>query len=279
MATVRLLLSAFCLIGFLSVRLSAKEWRGITPLHSTRTDVESLFGKASDLGRDSVNYQTDEFAVTILFASGQPCGLTANNEWRVPKDTVISITVSPKTIILFSTLRIEESKYQKLPDPHMLNRFEYWNRMEGESISVVNGEVSSFSYFAAAKDFLLRCPTSKPPEPDSTREHYTRLDTYGNLRFRDEKARLDNFAIWLQQQPKATGFIIVYPASRASLSNALARSKRAENYLVNVRRIDSRRLVRIRGGFRKHCTVELFIVPRGVEAPSPLPPLGAHNAP
>jgi hypothetical protein len=255
----------------LSIPLYAKEWRGITPLRSTRTDVERLFGRSAD-GRGAwAIYQTEEEGISILFASGPPCGSNAENEWRVPKGTVISISISPKTIILFSKLNIDESKYQKLADPHQLNRIEYWNKEEGESISVVDDEVSSFTYFGAAKDSMLHCPGSQLPESALSPEHYFRLDVYGDLVFRDEKARLDNFAIALQQGPTSRGYIIGYPAFRSSGSSTLARLNRARTYLVSVRGIEAKRLTRIRGGFRKQFTIELFIVPADAEAPSPLP--------
>lgn len=271
MRKLALILPAFFAILVTAIPLDAKEWRGITPLRSTRANVERLFGRSAD-GRGSwAVYQTEEEGISILFASGPPCGSNAENEWRVPKGTVISISISPKTIILLSKLNIDESKYQKLKDPHQLNRIEYWNKEEGESISVVDDEVSSFTYFAAAKDSVLHCPGSRPPEPDSAREHYFRLDVYGDLLFRDEKIRLDNFAIALQQRPGSRGYIIGYPALRGSLSNTLARLERARTYLVKVRGIDDKRLMRIRGGFRKQFTVELFIVPTGAEAPSSLP--------
>src|SRR5205823_13125607 len=35
-----------------------------------------------------------------------------------------------------------------------------------------------------------------------------KFDEYGNIRFNDEKARLDNFAIQLQNEPTAQGYII-----------------------------------------------------------------------
>ena len=42
------------------------------------------------------------------------------------------------------------------------------------------------------------------------------LDGYGNIRFLDEKARLDNFAIQLQNEPKTQGYIIVYAGQKAT---------------------------------------------------------------
>ncbi len=270
MKRLGLILLAFSAILVTASPLTAKEWRGITPLRSTRADVERLFGGSAD-GRGSwAVYQTEEEGISILFASGPPCGSNAENEWRVPKGTVISITISPKIRVLLSTLNLDESKYRKLKDPHQLNRIKYWNKEDGESISVVDDEISSFTYFAAAKDAVLHC-TGSQPEPDSARVHYFRFDVYGDLVFPDEKSRLDNFAIALQQRPGSKGYIIGYPAFRASVSNTLARLKRARTYLVNTRKIDPKRLVRIRGSFRKQFTVELFIVPSGAEAPSPLP--------
>jgi hypothetical protein len=262
MRTLGLGLLAFSVMLVAAIPLGAKEWRGITPLRSTRAEVERILGRSPDASGSWAIYQTEKEAISILFASGPPCGTNAENEWRVPRGTVISITVSPKTVVLLTTLNIDESKFEKFRDPHKLNRIEYRNRDEGQSISVVDNEVSSVTYFAAAKDLALRCPTSQA-KSDSAGEHYFRLDEYGDLLFSDEKIRLDNFAITLQQRPGSRGYIIGYPALGASFPNTLARLKRARTYLVNKRGIG--------GGFRKKFTVELFIAPAGAEAPSPLP--------
>ena len=37
-----------------------------------------------------------------------------------------------------------------------------------------------------------------------------RFDQYGNIKYGDEKAHLDNFAIQLQQEANSTGYLIVY---------------------------------------------------------------------
>jgi hypothetical protein len=41
-----------------------------------------------------------------------------------------------------------------------------------------------------------------------------KIDEYGSIRFGDEQARLDNFAIELQNDPTARGFIIIYAPAR-----------------------------------------------------------------
>jgi len=93
----------------------------------------------------------------------------------------------------------------------------------------------------------------------------TKFDEYGNIRFNDEKARLDNYAIQLQNQPGAQGYIIVYGSCAGE---AQARADRAKNYLVNTRGIDAGRIVTIDGGCRSDLTVELWVVPTGATPPA-----------
>ena len=250
--------------------MSAKPWRGITPLHSTRSDVERILGRSNDTRQHWTTYQTDTKAISVLYANGLPCGRGSNSEWKLPKGTVISITVAPKTILLLSDLHIDESKYRKLSDPHKLNTTEYFDQEEGESISVVNGEISSLTYFAASSDSYLRCPNAPRSSNLVGRVSSPRFDNYGDLKFADEKARLDNFAIQLSQLPLTKGYIIVYPSQGMSAAQARARAKRAKSYLVRMRRIKANRLVTLNGEPIGQLTVELYIVPKGAQPPTPL---------
>jgi hypothetical protein len=92
-----------------------------------------------------------------------------------------------------------------------------------------------------------------------------KFDEYGNIKFNDEKARLDNYAIQLQNQPDAQGYIIAYGSCAGE---AQARADRAKDYLVNTRGIDGSRLMTVDGGCRSDLSVELWIVPRGATAPA-----------
>jgi hypothetical protein len=91
-----------------------------------------------------------------------------------------------------------------------------------------------------------------------------RFDEYGNIRFNDEKARLDNFAIRLQQDPTAGATIIVYGSCAGE---AQQRGDRAKDYLVNTRGIEAGRITVVDGGCRADLTVQLWIVPSGATAP------------
>ena len=93
----------------------------------------------------------------------------------------------------------------------------------------------------------------------------TRFDEYGDIRFNDEKARLDNYAIQLQQDTGAQGYIIAYGTCEGE---GQARADRAKNYLVNTRGIEAGRITAVDGGCRPDLTVQLWIVPTGANPPA-----------
>ena len=83
----------------------------------------------------------------------------------------------------------------------------------------------------------------------------------------DLKARLDNYAIELQNQPNAFGHIIVYRSRRDPPSVSHRYALWAKDYLVNQRGIDRNKLVTVDGG-RSGCLMyELWIVPPGAAPP------------
>jgi hypothetical protein len=105
------------------------------------------------------------------------------------------------------------------------------------------------------------CTTSVKPPPTPARK----FDEYGNIRFNDEKARLDNYAIQLQNEPGSSGTILVYGSCAGE---AQQRGDRAKDYLVNTRGIEAGRITVVDGGCRADLAVQLWIVPQGAAAPT-----------
>lgn len=95
-----------------------------------------------------------------------------------------------------------------------------------------------------------------------------KFDEFGDILLSDLKARLDNFAVQLQQEPNTRGFIIVYRSRRdlPGLSHALA--TRSRYYLLENRSIAKDRLALVDGGVAMCLTQELWIVDPGA-APKP----------
>jgi len=95
----------------------------------------------------------------------------------------------------------------------------------------------------------------------------SQVDEYGDIKFNDEKARLDNYAIALNSDPNATGTIIVYAGRTDPAGTAQARGDRAKNYLVTTRGIDAGRITVVDGGCRETLAVDLFNCPAGATPP------------
>lgn len=97
------------------------------------------------------------------------------------------------------------------------------------------------------------------------------LDEYGNIHFEDEMARLDNFAIELQNDPTASGYILCYGGRVGYEGEARRRCDRARKYVSEVRDIPADHIVTVDGGFREDLTVRLVLVPAGAKPPEPMP--------
>lgn len=89
------------------------------------------------------------------------------------------------------------------------------------------------------------------------------FDEYGDLSWENEKARLDNFAIALQQNPEVTGYIYVYAGRRACRGEAQAHAIRAKKYVVEVRGVKANRILLRDGGYREELSVNLVLAPPG----------------
>jgi hypothetical protein len=97
------------------------------------------------------------------------------------------------------------------------------------------------------------------------------MDQYGTLRTLDEQSRLDNFAIELQNDPTAKGYVLTYRGKTTAAVSARAAGERAKNYLVNTRGIDSARIELVYAGNWPTPMTQLWIVPDGAKPPTALP--------
>ncbi len=140
-------------------------WRGITPLRSTRADVEKILGPPTPYSKaaDAADYRTKDERVFVLYSTGS-CDANSSNGWNVPSGTVISISIEPNTKPKVVDLKLDESKYHKARDPEVRYLTHYTNETEGVSIEVNTDEgvVNAFRYSPMSKDNNLRCTTSTP---------------------------------------------------------------------------------------------------------------------
>jgi hypothetical protein len=151
-------------LAVLSSNVSAKSWHGITPLHSTRTDVEKLWGKplppplnsgrAYTLNEDRSIYFTDEGEVYVLYAR-----FTSYCDRRVAPDTVLWVSLKLKREVRLSDLRIEKSKFKTYDPatPRGSGYKAYTDETDGYSILTFKGLVIEIYYQPTSADRKL-CP-------------------------------------------------------------------------------------------------------------------------
>ncbi len=104
------------------------------------------------------------------------------------------------------------------------------------------------------------------------------FDTCCSCSSDDQKARLDNLAVELQNDPTTTSYILAYAGRNSSTGQADRLLSRAKDYLLNQRGIDGSRLVLLNGGYREDDCVEIWVVPRGATPPRPTPTIDAADA-
>jgi hypothetical protein len=124
MNIIRLIIAGAMITLVWAAPAVAKTWRGIVPLRSNRTTVESLLGPPQ-AGTRHV-YVTATETVLVIYAD-RPCAAG----WQVPIDTVISFSVSPKNPLKLAEVKLEESKYEKRKDNHLDNLYYYVSENEG----------------------------------------------------------------------------------------------------------------------------------------------------
>jgi len=138
---------------------SAKDpdWRQITPLRSTRVDVERLLGTSSN--PYSAKYTLEEGSLFIEYSSG-PCTPFRKGGWNVSKDVVVHMSFSPNIKKPVSTLKLDPKRFRKVIDDHVGGIIYYINDESGLTYEVQGGKVDAIYYQPGKKDDHLYCGDS-----------------------------------------------------------------------------------------------------------------------
>lgn len=91
------------------------------------------------------------------------------------------------------------------------------------------------------------------------------IDKFGDVNCEDEMARLDNYAIELQNKPQTQALIIVYGSSTGRRNEAVARASRIKSYLVKLRGLNAQRIVTMNGGYQESLKIELWLMKAGTD--------------
>lgn len=106
-----------------------------------------------------------------------------------------------------------------------------------------------------------------------------KLDEFGVTNEEDEWARLDAFAVGLQNVPDAVGYIIAYRGPKGPVGDAKAVNSRYLKYLVRMRGMNADKLKTIDGGIKQTPMREFWLVPMGATPPKATPMIVTPKAP
>ena len=101
-----------------------------------------------------------------------------------------------------------------------------------------------------------------------------KFDEFGDIETSDLMARLDFFAVQLQNQPLSKGFILVYRSRRDLPGLSYRYADRMRAYLISTRGLEKERVIAVDGGEADCLRQELWIAPPGA---APVPRSDAYS--
>ena len=138
---------------------TAKPWRDIEPLRSTRADVIRLLNQCVN-EREACEFTIESEEVYILFSGGLS-DQHSDCINRLPPETVVFIESRPTKNAKVSRSLLKTGRFQKFNPtlPWKLGFNGYVNKTQGLALKTQKGRISQLVYFATPADALL-CPSS-----------------------------------------------------------------------------------------------------------------------
>jgi hypothetical protein len=152
---------------------STTDWRGLSPVQSTRTDVERTLGPPDQtIKNEQMIYYYPDVVVSFYFTSNPACQeKLPHTSWDVTSDTVTGINIVLRHPPLVSETGIDLTKFRKIKgDFDLVGRYYYTNPETGFAIEVGNNYVVGYLYGPGSKLGKLRCEAAAPPKSGPTVE-------------------------------------------------------------------------------------------------------------
>lgn len=154
-----------CLVLFGSAQIpSTTDWRGLSPLKSTRLDVERTLGRPDQkLNNELLSYRFSDMEVDFSFSSNPNCQQKLPyTSWNVTSDTVTGIYVIFRPGRRVADTGIDLTKYRKIEvGGDLLDQYAYFNADDSFVIEVGGDHLRGYHYQPGTKHNDLRCEPSK----------------------------------------------------------------------------------------------------------------------
>lgn len=133
-------------------------WRGITPLKSTCEDVKKVL-KVDKCTLPIAEYTLPDFRVMVEFEN-ETCDAEPR-AWRVPRGTVIALTISPRSELRPSEFGLDLSKYKKREGGDIVGLEHFDSEEEGVTVDLYRGFVQNLFLYPRKSEAALRCKPLK----------------------------------------------------------------------------------------------------------------------
>ena len=162
---IRLSFLVSCLVFLASPQMpSTKDWRGLSPLISTRMDVERTLGPPDQkIDNEQITYYYPDIVVYFHFTSNPKCGQKLPyTSWDVMSETITGISVTLRHPRLVEETGIDLTKYKKTKgDFDLVDRYHYVNPDNSFGIEVGKNHIVGYHYQPGSKQSHLRCPANR----------------------------------------------------------------------------------------------------------------------
>ncbi len=143
-------------------RAMAMDWMGITPLHSTKEDVEKILTNRTKSTERHSFYTLPDKTVLVICAD-ERCSKIGDDSWNVKKGTVLFIIVSTRPAIKIGELKLDWAKFEKT-QTDLSGLIEYRSNDLGITFEAnFNSKtLSAITYYANKEDSIkFTCATKK----------------------------------------------------------------------------------------------------------------------
>ena len=149
------LVGCLCLAMSLAGCCFAKEWRGILPLHTTRSEVIKLIGDPKHTWESGAYFDLADGRVTIEWidpSCEREYPIHMESKDARPDDLVLNIYVFPKKPISLNELDIPKAGYMTL-GCHPNDWCTLWNPEAGFGFTAAKGGIDKLFYRPTADEF------------------------------------------------------------------------------------------------------------------------------
>lgn len=268
-------LAIILIVSAIFVCGQSDSWNNLTPLHSTRADVEKLLGKPKPEKSSCCRYETPEGNVSVDYSVSR-----CKEGWNVPKDTVLNLSVSPNSYIgkSFVDLKLDKSKFSLTTDDAFYGTWTNAEQGLQYYFSNVSKELISVNHIPKKSDNNLRCNGFPPFAPEAQYFTMERFPFQNKDLSKAENANriyglLDNFISNITDEDNQKGYVLIYFDKKLSLKEYEARISKIKEFIFKRRKTAAGKMTFIEGGLREDAEIEFYILPKDRKPPAPNPTL------